>query len=104
LFVLVGIAGENDRDAPDLEPISGHDRRPRRGNGRMDTKRFNLAAQTPLAWPQSPPPDNSNNSKAKVLAAAGLDIAASAHFRDLILGESNAAFRAKLLSFCHPSC
>jgi hypothetical protein len=91
LFTLVGIAGEDDLDAPDLIspslPTLGHDRRPSRGNGRLDSS--SLAARTPLARPQRPAADNSNNTKAKLLAAVRLDIAASAHHRDLMLGELN---------------
>jgi ERF superfamily len=93
LFTLVGIAGEDDLDAPDLispsQPTSGRDRRPTRGNGRPDSKSSNLAARTPLPRPPKPAVDNSNNSKAKLLDAVGLDIAASAHLRDLMLGELN---------------
>jgi ERF superfamily len=91
LFTLVGIAGEDDLGAPDLispsQPASGHDRGPSRGNGRLDGKLSGLAARTPLARPQKPAADNSNNTKAKLLAAVRLDIAASAHHRDLMLGE-----------------
>src|SRR5580700_3132756 len=40
LFTLVGIAGEDDLDAPDLigptQPTSGHGRRKTRGNGRLN--------------------------------------------------------------------
>jgi hypothetical protein len=93
LFTLVGIAGEDDLDAPDLigpsQPVSGRDRRPKRGNGRLDTKSSSLAARTPLPRPKNPPPDKSNNIKTRVLAAVRLDIAASAHLRDLMLGELN---------------
>ena len=93
LFTLVGIAGEDDLDAPDLigpsQPGSERDRRPKRGNGRLDAKSSSLAARTPLARPQNPPPDKSNNTKARVLAAVRLDIAASAQLRDLMLGEQN---------------
>ena len=43
LFTLVGIAGEDDLDAPDLtspsQPTPGHDRRPNRSNGRLDANR-----------------------------------------------------------------
>jgi hypothetical protein len=91
LFTLVGIAGEDDLDAPDLispsQPASGHDRRPSRGNGRLDAQAAKLAARTPLARPQKPAVDN--NTKARVLAAARLDAIASARLRDLMLGELN---------------
>jgi hypothetical protein len=93
LFTLVGIAGEDDLDAPDLigpsRPTPGPDRRLSRGNGRLDRKSSSLAAQTPLAWPQKPAGDNGNASKAKPLDTVRLDIAASAHFRDLMLDELN---------------
>src|SRR5207248_9547625 len=92
-FTLVGIAGEDDLDAPDLispsQPVSGGDRRPRHGNGPLNSKSASLAARTPLARPQKPAADNSTNTKAKLLAAVCLDIAASAQLRDLILGELN---------------
>jgi hypothetical protein len=93
LFTLVGIAGEDDLDAPDLigpsQPTPGPDRRLSRGNGRLDSKSSNLAAQTPLAWPQKLAGDNGNASKAKPVDTVRLDIAASAHFRDLMLNELN---------------
>ena len=93
LFTLVGIAGEDDLDAPDLispsQPASGRDRRPKRRNGRLDTQSSSLAARTPLPRPQNPPPDNSNNTKARVLAAVRLDEFASGRVRDLMLGELN---------------
>jgi hypothetical protein len=91
LFTLVGIAGEDDLDAPDLispsQPASGHDRRPSRGDGRLDSS--SLAARTPLARPQKPAADGSNTTKAKLLDTVRLDIAASAQLRDLMLGELN---------------
>ena len=94
LFTLVGIAGEDDLDAPDLispsQPAPGRDRRPNRGNGRLDGKSSTLAARTPIARRQRPAVDtSSNNAKAKLLAAVRLDIAASAHLRDQMLGELN---------------
>src|SRR6201981_1675524 len=61
LFTLVGIAGEDDLDAPDLisssQPTSGRERRPSRGNGRLDGKSSKLAARTPLVRPQRPAVD-----------------------------------------------
>ena len=90
LFSLVGIAGEDDLDAPDLIspslPSSRHDRRTSRGNGRLDSKSSRLTPRTPLPRPEKPAADNSN-TRARVLAAVRLDIAASAHLRDLMLGE-----------------
>jgi ERF superfamily len=127
LFTLVGIAGENDLDAPDLggpmQPISGHGRRKGRGNGRLDSQNSKLAARTPIVRPEPPV---TNHSKAGVIAAVSLETLASAQLRDVMLGELNEvgseddaatwahrrmpenaadakhveeAFRAKLLSF-----
>jgi hypothetical protein len=91
LFTLVGIAGEDDLDAPDLispsQPITGRDRRRTRGNGRLDSKSASVAARTPLARPEKPAV---NDDKAKLLAAVRLDIAASTQLRDAMLGELNA--------------
>jgi hypothetical protein len=91
LFTLVGIAGEDDLDAPDLispsQLASGHNRRLNRGNGRLDAQAASLAARTPLARSQKPAVDN--NTKARVLAAVRLDELASARLRDIMLGELN---------------
>jgi hypothetical protein len=92
LFTLVGIAGEDDLDAPDLigpsQPTQERDRRPpTRGIGRLDGKSSNLAARTPVARPEKPAADNDT---AKLLDAVRFDIAASARFRDVMLGELNA--------------
>ena len=91
LFTLVGIAGEDDLDAPDLvtPPTSGHDRRSSRGNGRLDGKSSALAARTPLPRPPKPAVDNNNKTEGRVLTAVRLDIAASANLRDVMLGELN---------------
>jgi len=94
LFTLVGIAGEDDLDAPDLitpnERNPENDRRPpTRGNGRLEGKSSTLAARTPVT-PQKPVADHNNTTRAKVLAAVRLDIAASAQIRDQMLGELNA--------------
>jgi hypothetical protein len=93
LFTLVGIAGEDDLDAPDLispsQPTSGRDRRPGRGNGVLASKSPSLAARTPLVLRQRRVVD-SNNTKTKVLDAVRLDIVASAHLRDVMLAELNA--------------
>jgi ERF superfamily len=92
LFTLVGIAGEDDLDAPDLispsHPISGRERRPNGGNGRLDSKSSGVAARTPLPRLQKSPIDTSN-ARAKVLAAVRLDVTASAHLREAMLGELN---------------
>ncbi len=92
LFTLVGIAGEDDLDAPDLispsHPTSGHKRRLNsKGNGRLDAQAAKLAARTPLPRPQKSAADN--NTKARVLAAVRLDEFASGRLRDLMLGELN---------------
>ena len=93
LFTLVGIAGEDDLDAPDLispsQPTPGHDRRPIRGNGRLDSKSSSLAARTPVTRPPKSAADTDNASKAKLLEAVRLDIALSARLRDVMLGELN---------------
>jgi hypothetical protein len=92
LFTLVGIAGEDDLDAPDLidpsQPSPGRERRPSRGNGRLDGKSAALSARTPVARPEKPAIDT-GNAKAGVLAAVRLDLAASGRFRDVMLGELN---------------
>jgi hypothetical protein len=95
LFTLVGIAGEDDVDAPDLigpsHSTPERDRRlPGRGNGRLDGKAPNLAARTSVARPEKLAVDNGNKTKAKLLDAVRLDIAASADLRDLMLSELNA--------------
>jgi ERF superfamily protein len=93
LFTLVGIAGEDDLDAPDLispsQPSPGRDRRQSRGNGRLDGKSAALSARTPVARAEKPATDKIS-TKAKVLAAVRLDIAVSARCRDVLLGELNA--------------
>jgi hypothetical protein len=90
LFTLVGIAGEDDLDAPDLiapsQPESGHSRWVTRGNGQLDARAASFAARTPLARPQSRPADN-NNSKAQPVAAVRLDEIALGRLRDQMLGE-----------------
>jgi hypothetical protein len=89
LFTLVGIAGEDDLDAPDLinpsQPISGSERG--RSNGRLDGKSSNLAGRTPLARPETPAVDK--NTKARLLDAVRFDVAASSRLRDVMLGELN---------------
>jgi hypothetical protein len=93
LFTLVGIAGEDDLDAPDLirpsQPSSGPQRNPSRGNGLLDGKPPNLAARRPLARPEKPVVDNSNKTKAKLIDAVRFDAAASGRLRDVMLGELN---------------
>jgi hypothetical protein len=91
LFTLVGIAGEDDLDAPDLispsQPASGPERNPSRG--RLDGKPPNLAARTPLARPEKPAVDKSCNTKATLLDAVRFDIAASGRLYDVMLAELN---------------
>jgi hypothetical protein len=82
LFTLVGIAGEDDLDAPDLigpsQPTPERDRRPpTRGIGRLDGKSSNLAARTPLGRPEKPATNQGNTTKAKPLDAVRFDSAAS---------------------------
>jgi hypothetical protein len=93
LFTLVGIAGEDDLDAPDLinpaQRSSVRDPRVSRGNGRLDGKSAALSARTPVARPEKHGGSNVNTN-AKVIAAVRLDVAESARFRDVMLGELNA--------------
>jgi ERF superfamily len=97
LFTLVGIAGEDDLDAPDLIAPSQpapetpeRDRRPpTRGNGRLDGKASSLAARTPVTRPEKPAVDKGKATKAKLLDAVRFDIAASARLREVMLGELN---------------
>ncbi len=93
LFTLVGIAGEDDLDAPDLisppQPTSGCERASNRGNGRFDSKSSSLSARTPVARPEKPMAENGPTSKAKVLATIPLSIALSASLRDVMLAELN---------------
>jgi ERF superfamily len=93
LFTLVGIAGEDDLDAPDLiapsQPSPERDSRPpSRGNCRLDGS-SSLAARTPVARPEKQSAENSTDSKAKVLAAVPVNIALSASLRDVMLAELN---------------
>jgi hypothetical protein len=94
LFTLVGIAGEDDLDAPDLvgpsQPNPERDRSPpSRGNGRVNNKSPNLAVRTPLARPETPAVDKGNTAKGKLLDAVRFDIAASVRLRDVMLAELN---------------
>jgi hypothetical protein len=92
LFTLVGIAGEDDLDAPDLIAPSqpSPDRHPPvRGNGRLDVKSSSLAARTPVARPEKPAVDHGDTIKAKLVDADRFDIAASAHLPDGMLVELN---------------
>jgi len=90
LFTLVGIAGEDDLDAPDLigpaQPKSGRGQRNSRGNGRVDSQVSKLAARTPIVRPEPPVADR---SKAGVIPTVSLDAMASARLRDVMLAELN---------------
>jgi hypothetical protein len=92
LFTLVGIAGEDDLDAPDLitpGPKIPQPDRPRRGgngSGRLANSQPNLATRTPV--PRHEKAERSH----KVLsmrAAAVLSFEASARLRDQMLSELN---------------
>jgi ERF superfamily len=93
LFTLVGIAGEDDLDAPDLinprqsssTSTADRSRRTNSGNGKLDSRAPNLAARTPL------PRQAKDNrfTKPGVLGAVLLDFAASARLRDQMLAELN---------------
>ena len=100
LFTLVGIAGEDDLDAPDLiGPASPHDRSSGaeggpghgRGNGtgsgRLDSRTPNLAARTPL--PRQGKADNRTNQARAMHSAVLLSFVASGQLRDQMLAELN---------------
>ena len=93
LFTLVGVAGEDDLDAPDLigrGPSSpDRDRRPpSRGNGRLNRTPSSPATRTPVARPEARV-DKSNTTKAKGLDAVPLEVALSASLRDVMIAELN---------------
>ena len=108
LFTLVGIAGEDDLDAPDLispasprdrssgaEGASGHASSHGRGagnghgSGRFDARSPNLAARTPL--PRQGKADNrANQARAAMHSAVLLSFVASGQLRDQMLAELNA--------------
>ena len=103
LFTLVGIAGEDDLDAPDLispastrdrssgaEGASGHGRAAGNGNGsgRLDARSPNLAARTPL--PRQGKADSGANQARAMHTAVLLSFEASGRLRDQMLGELNA--------------
>jgi len=90
LFALVGIAGEDDLDAPDLvnprqPPKPDRSGRPNSSIGRLDSRAPNLAARTPL-----PRPAKSNaTNRMSMFGAVLLDFAASTRLRDQMLRELN---------------
>ncbi len=100
LFTLVGIAGEDDLDAPDLigpasprdrtsgaEGGSGQGRGNGTGSGRLDSRTPNLAARTPL--PRQGKVDNRTNQARAMHSAVLLSFVASGQLRDQMLGELN---------------
>jgi hypothetical protein len=102
LFTLVGIAGEDDLDAPDLispasprdrssgaEGVSGHGRGAGNGHGsgRLDSRSPNLAARTPL--PRQSRADAGNGKARAMHSAVLLSFEASGRLRDQMLGELN---------------
>ena len=102
LFTLVGIAGEDDLDAPDLigpasprdrssgaDGASGHGRGAGNGHGsgRLDGRSPNLAARTPL--PRQGKADNRANQARAIHGAVLLSFVASGQLRDQMLGELN---------------
>ena len=99
LFTLVGIAGEDDLDAPDLigpaptrdrssgEGASGHGRGNGNGSGRLDARSPNLAARTPL--PRQVKADNRANQARAMHSAVLLSFEASSRLRDQMLAELN---------------
>ena len=102
LFTLVGIAGEDDLDAPDLiSPASPRDRSPGaegasghgRGTGNGGSGRFRcslaeLAARTPL--PRQGKTGSGANQARAMHSAVLLSFVASGQLRDQMLGELNA--------------
>ena len=101
LFTLVGIAGEDDLDAPDLispasprdrspgaEGASGHGRGTGNGSGRFDARSPNLAARTPL--PRQGKTGSGANQARAMHSAVLLSFVASGQLRDQMLGELNA--------------
>jgi hypothetical protein len=91
LFTMVGIAGEDDLDAPDLltptQNTPGPERRRRldNGNGRLDSAPSNLAARVPI--PRHGKADD--GTRGRILHAAAFSMQASARLRDQMLGELN---------------
>ena len=104
LFTLVGIAGEDDLDAPDLispaptrdrssgaEGASGHGRGAGNGHGsgRLNARSPNLAARTPLPREAKAGAGN-GKARAAMHSAVLLSFVASGQLRDQMLGELNA--------------
>ena len=76
----------NRRTCPAISPAPGRNRRPNGDNGRMDSKPPSLAVRTPLPRPEKPAATISNT---KARTAVRFDMAASAHLRDVMVGELN---------------
>lgn len=103
LFTLVGIAGEDDLDAPDLvnarQSSPGakiyRSRRPTGGNGRLDGHAPNPAVRAPnlsarVLLPRQANPNGSSNRAGELIEAVLLPFGASARLRDQMLTELNA--------------
>ena len=105
LFTLVGIAGEDDLDAPDLiGPASPRDRSSGaeggpghgrgagngHGSGRLDGRSPNLAARTPLPRQGKADAGSGGANQARAIhGAVLLSFVASGQLRDQMLGELN---------------
>ncbi|MGA7789899.1 MAG: ERF family protein [Xanthobacteraceae bacterium] len=95
LFTLVGIAGEDDLDVPDLVTPGQAPTAPDRprpignggGNGRLDSGPARLAARTPIARPDKAAIRDANAHGSG--SAVVLSFAASAQLRDEMLAELN---------------
>jgi hypothetical protein len=82
LFTLVGIAGEDDLDAPDLVAPTSQDSEPEKPKiGREKVNGGRSSGVAPTAAPRQRPKSNSAEPK--------LDAEASAALRDRLLGELN---------------
>jgi ERF superfamily len=106
LFTLVGIAGEDDFDAPDLigpasprdrssgaDGASGHGRGAGNGHGsgRFDARSPNLAARTPLPRQGKADAGSGGANQARAMhSVVLLSFVASGQLRDQMLGELNA--------------
>ncbi len=95
LFTLVGIAGEDDLDAPSLITPTPQTARPDRsrrlnnGNGRPSGSPPHLAARTPMPRQGKAEGGQSGQKVVSLSAAAALSIEASARLRDQMLSELN---------------
>jgi hypothetical protein len=93
LFTLVGIAGEDDVDGPDLINSTPslrdpkHWRRGGQGNGKLDAGSYHLTARTPVSRQTQGREDRKNLFS---VAATALDFTASERLRDQMLNELDA--------------